>query len=259
MLSPHQHFDLELNFVESGWVELHCSGTLARIEAGECGLFWAACPHQIIQCAPETQFCWITFPVRWFLDWKLGDSIQHAVLTGKIIVDKTAAQLTGDSAMLERWLNDQQRGSNKLWEMELSCRMGRLASNVDLVDATHTSNTLKPMPGASQRILQLAVALSARFSEDISIAQLAAEAGLNPNYAAEAFKRLLGCGPKEYVTRMRLAQAQRLLLTSDLSVLDVAYASGFQSPSRFYAWFERAIGCSPQVFRKKHQAPGSLC
>ncbi|CAA9276906.1 MAG: hypothetical protein AVDCRST_MAG93-2941, partial [uncultured Chloroflexia bacterium] len=45
------------------------------------------------------------------------------------------------------------------------------------------------------------------------------------------------------------AHAQRLLVTGDASVLDIAFDSGFESTSRFYAAFKQACGCSPGAYR----------
>jgi len=75
--------------------------------------------------------------------------------------------------------------------------------------------------------------------------------GLNPNYAAGLFLRHFGMTPTDYLTALRVAHAQRLLLSSELGVLEVALESGFGSPSRFYAAFTRLVGESPGAFRRR--------
>ncbi|MBO9392294.1 AraC family transcriptional regulator, partial [Caldilinea sp.] len=54
----------------------------------------------------------------------------------------------------------------------------------------------------------------------------------------------------EYTLQYRVAQAQRLLATSDTSVLDVALQSGFRSLSSFYAAFQRFTGKTPTDVRR---------
>jgi transcriptional regulator GlxA family with amidase domain len=54
----------------------------------------------------------------------------------------------------------------------------------------------------------------------------------------------------EYVTHCRLAEARRLLLTTDASVNDIAFAAGFGSVSQFYAAFQSACDEPPGEYRK---------
>jgi transcriptional regulator GlxA family with amidase domain len=53
----------------------------------------------------------------------------------------------------------------------------------------------------------------------------------------------------ECLTLHRVWHAQRLLAASDMKVRQVAAASGFNSPSRFYIAFERIVGQLPRDYR----------
>lgn len=53
-------------------------------------------------------------------------------------------------------------------------------------------------------------------------------------------------------THYRIAQAQRMLATTDEKVIDIAFAAGFRTSSRFDDAFRRACGCSPNRYRKEH-------
>ena len=52
--------------------------------------------------------------------------------------------------------------------------------------------------------------------------------------------------------RSRVSHAQRLLATTDMKIVDVAFDSGFTSISRFNDAFRRACGCSPREYRQSH-------
>jgi AraC-like DNA-binding protein len=56
-----------------------------------------------------------------------------------------------------------------------------------------------------------------------------------------------------FITQHRITHAQRLLATTDDTILDVALDAGFQSLSRFNEAFKAACGCSPSEFRKTHR------
>jgi len=62
----------------------------------------------------------------------------------------------------------------------------------------------------------------------------------------------------EYLTRLRVSHAQRLLITTDLKVLDIAMESGFASVAPFYAAFAaHTPGLRPLDYRRQHQ-PAAL-
>ncbi len=61
-----------------------------------------------------------------------------------------------------------------------------------------------------------------------------------------------------FITQHRISHAQRLLVTTDDAILDVALAAGFQSLSRFNEAFKAACGCSPRDYRKVHRATQNL-
>ena len=55
----------------------------------------------------------------------------------------------------------------------------------------------------------------------------------------------------EYLSGVRVSQAQRLLIETDLKILDVALRSGFGSTSRFYEAFTTAVGQTPTAYREE--------
>ena len=78
---------------------------------------------------------------------------------------------------------------------------------------------------------------------------------MHPNYLMQLFKRNCGMGLWEYVQRLRISHAQRLLLMSDAKILDVAYDSGFASASRFYESFNRLCVQTPKDYRRRYGRP----
>ena len=66
------------------------------------------------------------------------------------------------------------------------------------------------------------------------------------------FRQAFGTTITAFITQHRLTHAQRLLVTTSDSILDVALSAGFQSLSRFNEAFKKACGCSPREYRKAH-------
>ena len=96
--------------------------------------------------------------------------------------------------------------------------------------------------------------MAANYKDDISTTDIGHAVGLHPNYAMTLFRRECGMSIWQYLIRLRLSQAQLMLLTTDKTVLAIALESGFGSLARFYAAFTRECGISPGEFRKRASA-----
>ncbi len=88
--------------------------------------------------------------------------------------------------------------------------------------------------------------------EPISLAQVAAVAHVSPSRIRHVFKEVTGVGFKDYVTHVRLAEAKRLLLSTDLSVAEVASSVSYTNLSQFYKVFERSCSMSPAEYRRHY-------
>ena len=88
--------------------------------------------------------------------------------------------------------------------------------------------------------------------EPIALEDVAAHIGFAKSTCCREFRSQLGCTLTEYVLNARLQEASRLLLTSDLSVAEVAASCGFSSSSYFITKFRTKIGTSPAAYRKEH-------
>lgn len=88
-----------------------------------------------------------------------------------------------------------------------------------------------------------------RFLEEVRISEIAVEIGVHPVHFTRAFRAFAGCTPGEFVRRLRLDYAARLILTTRRSIVDVALACGFSSQSHFTTAFKRHTGLTPAAYR----------
>ena len=87
--------------------------------------------------------------------------------------------------------------------------------------------------------------IAEHFREPVTVSDVADAARLHPNYAMTQFRNVVRMTIGEYLAQFRLAEARRLLVTTDLRTNEVAAAAGFGSVSRFYAAFVAACGTPP--------------
>jgi AraC family transcriptional regulator len=92
-----------------------------------------------------------------------------------------------------------------------------------------------------------------KLSGDLSLAQLAAVAGMSPHYFAELFRMSTGQAPHQYVLLQRIEQAKQGLLIPGRSVIEVGLDAGFQNPSHFARVFRKFVGTSPSRFQSNMQ------
>ena len=249
MPTPHQHSELEINFVFSGAMTYLFGGELRRVAVGSWLVFWGALPHALIETEPQTECLWLTVPLTDFLRFALPETLTHFILHG--------AQLEGsganDEAMFTAWLADYGSGNlerQRILELELEARLRRLALTLG------TRSQAQSIRQSSSAALQLAQIITERYLEPLTLPEIAAAAELNVNYASSLFKQSFGMTLLAYLTQHRVAHAQRLLVTTSTPILELAFESGFQSASAFYDAFKRATGITPLEYRFKGAESG---
>jgi AraC-like DNA-binding protein len=92
------------------------------------------------------------------------------------------------------------------------------------------------------------------FTEPITLVDCADEAGLSPWHLLRSFRGAFGETPKQFLTRLRLEQAQHLLTVTDRPVTEVCFDVGFSSLGTFSTLFKRAVGCPPTEYRRRVRA-----
>jgi len=87
-------------------------------------------------------------------------------------------------------------------------------------------------------------------SNEITISDLAAVAGLSQFHFIRAFKDSVGLSPYQYILSERARHARELLSTDQLSIADVARAVGFSDASQLKRVFRKFVGVTPTAFRR---------
>lgn len=111
----------------------------------------------------------------------------------------------------------------------------------------------RPTIESSESIQTAVQYIFLHFRENLTLESVAAQAGLSPNHFSEKFHRYMNSTFKEYLTRIRLEYAAKLLLYTDVSITDISYFSGFNSVSYFMRSFKKKFNLSPLVYRKQNK------
>jgi AraC-like DNA-binding protein len=87
------------------------------------------------------------------------------------------------------------------------------------------------------------------FRETITLGQIAETMHLSASRTRHLFKNATTVGFKEYVTKLRMAEAKRLLLQTDVNICEIACAVGYSNTYQFYKVFKRYTSMSPADYR----------
>lgn len=251
MGAAHRHDDLEINLVAEGGSMVYLfGGAPVEVGPGEIAAFWAAVPHQLV-ANTATRAHWIYVPFATFLGWDLPEPLVNRLLSGSPLLGRTTS-LETDAAGFTQWAEDFADSApepRKIALLEIEARIRRLAMHEYGEPASRFTAT-DPL---LSRVLPMVQHIAEHFREPLTVAQIAQVASLHPSYAMSLFRQVLHTTIGDYLAQSRLAEARRLILTTDLPVNDVATAAGFGSVSRFYAAFTAATGQPPARFRREYR------
>ena len=104
---------------------------------------------------------------------------------------------------------------------------------------------------SSARIAQAAASLiEDGATDDAGLEQLAVRLGVTDRHLRRLFFNAFGVAPIDFAQTQRLLLAKRLLTDTQLTVIDIAFASGFRSVRRFNALFKERYRLAPSALRK---------
>jgi AraC family transcriptional regulator len=155
------------------------------------------------------------------------------------------------SAIRNLWvLCDEEGAPSRLLAQAAGCEI--LAELCRLGGAPFGQVTGGLAPWAERRCVEL---LRARFSEDISLDELAAETRLSHFHFARMFKQSVGVPPRVYLTRLRIEKACELLETTDLPVTEIAQEVGYSSNQVLARVFIKHQRMRPTDYRRAVRNP----
>ncbi|MBQ3088841.1 MAG: helix-turn-helix domain-containing protein [Clostridia bacterium] len=91
------------------------------------------------------------------------------------------------------------------------------------------------------------------YKNNITLNEIAKHLNLAPNYLSQIFPKYYGCGFIEYLNSYRITVAKKLIISTDLSLTEIALDSGFSNHCAFSRAFNKYEGCSAREFKRKYK------
>lgn len=138
-------------------------------------------------------------------------------------------------------LNEELKQRNHLtYDSVVSVEKDRRASTSAIVDRS----------GSMTRAIQY---IHAHYSEDLNMAVVSNSVSLNYTYFSQAFKAYTGLSFVQYVKRLRVTEAKKLLECQGGKIYEIAANVGFDNAKHFNKVFRELEGMTPQQFRVQNQ------
>lgn len=114
--------------------------------------------------------------------------------------------------------------------------------DIDLNIAAHEST--------ARRLQDIFIYVSQNYGSDITAQSMADLCNMSYSYFSRIFKKIMKKSFSEYLTYVRISEAEKLLITSDMNITEIAMQVGFSTTSYFIQQFKQIKMTSPKQFRK---------
>ncbi len=112
-----------------------------------------------------------------------------------------------------------------------------------------------PLMAVGDRRIERTVSfIHTNYADNITLDMLANSSGYSKSRFSSIFKSVIGCSPMQYLNKTRLSYAADLLLSSKLSIREIASSCGFNDPFYFSRAFHKQYKCSPSEYISASQS-----
>ncbi len=243
-MPPHWHMEEELIRVEEGLLELQWDGIPLPLKAGECVLLRGGALHTA-KASPQCRYACL------ILD--SNALFRESPIPGvpALLQEESRKMPAGspEATVVERLFRAQKAG-NTDWEYEVMAELWHL---LKLLKQNPRPATEPRDAVRHQRIKTVKTALNRirrNYGEVLTLAELAKEAQMSPNYFCRLFREVVGRSPVDYLCNYRLERAAEQLRSSGSSITETALPCGFNDVAYFTRAFKKRFGSTPRDYRK---------
>ncbi len=248
----HWHSHLEIIRVLKGELALTVDNRLHELKAGEVAFLNSESVHGATP--KECEYECLVFSLGFL---KTGNASCDEFIDNLLAHEKVLYERPRDSvivALVHKIFDAMERPSTGA-NFQVMGRIYELLGEI-LIKGEYTSQ----LPSLGYRDEKKAVKLKTvlkyireQFSRNITLDEIANVSGFSCKYFCKFFKEMTGSTPVNYLVTYRIERSARMLLSTDLSVTQIAEACGFNDLSYFIKTFKKFYQLSPTDYRKREE------
>lgn len=251
---PHLHDFFELVYVLQGTVTHYLGDEVMQLHPGEYYIIDTGSVHYY----RDADNCYIVncLFLPEYIDRALADCpslsslLSNQVMHFGVPVDIRAADRVfhdtdGTVRRLIETMEQEYAAKNTGYMELLRCYLTQV-----LVHAVRAWEAAEQQRVPHKAVVSITNRLRTDYAKPLSLEALSKEVGYTPQYLSALFRKDTGMNIQEFLQRLRVQEACRLLGQRKLSLSDISQAVGYAAPKHFSRVFRRYKGISPQEFRK---------
>ncbi len=258
----HFHYYIEMLYALSGDFRIYINGNYHEFASGDFVLINSREVHQIdaisenggsylvVRFLPELIYDGISqshFELKYLLPFITENSVNEKVIKASILNEK-------NSSVPKRMQDIIKEATEQEYGYELAIKNQIGGIYLWLLRYWHTSdnNTLFPASTDQQLKQQLSPALTymlKHYEQPIAASEMAKLCHLSYSYFSRSFHRLMHMKFNDYLNNIRIREAEKLLVSTTLSVTEIAASVGFCTTSYFIKQFQKHRHISPKQYQ----------
>lgn len=254
-----RHNEIEINYFPHGGATYLANSRMVEFPAQRLIVFWALLPHKTMSFASSDFYYTCTIPLNVFLSWKISQKMCDDLFSGRQLVAPDATTHSLDEQLLSRWYQDLEGNPTaELQEVvtgEMCSRLKRFS--LDYLPLNTVSPTMQKERKSrgiyseeSDKITKLVTFIASNFNKPLRLEDIGEAVGLHPDYANKLCRKAFGYTLHECLLQERVNHVERMLITTDTPITQIALQCGFTTIARFNATFLRQKGCTPSEYRR---------
>lgn len=263
IVGPHWHLYIEILYFLSGTAKVFLGGTCHVLGKGDLILIHSHETHSIYSLDEEVSYIVVKF------DPEILYSTSRTFLESKYILPFTLADAGGQRVFAEKDITDTPIPSlireiydeftAKGFGFELAVRTLICRVFLWFLRRTHHQQwsweVAHSLNDSDYQMLQKVFEyIDYNYMNDINAQTAASLCNMSYSYFSRRFKAIMGKTFTNYLSYIRITEAEKLLLTTDRSMTSIALEVGFSSSSYFIQQFRQFKNISPHQFRIKGKA-----
>ena len=251
--AAHIHDAIELIYVTEGSFKVFMNDSEYSLSAGDLILFCSNAIHHIIAGNEPLNAYYViksspsllldlagrSIGVREVLRFMVSGVLEHNLWTRAEIASGPI-----EKALLD--IIEEHRSTEKFKEFALRLKITSLFLAILRDDREEAKELLSPSKQDMTGTLYEAVSyIRKNYANDIDERALAESLNVSYSYFSRSFKKMIGQSFKEYLNQTRLDHAEQMLLTTSLSVTEIASACGYNNVSYFISIYRKRKGVTP--------------
>lgn len=245
VIAKHWHEGAELIYCHRGGNEIWVEGKTQTLQQGDCLFINPYTLHETIQVG-DSELYLLQIP-RSFLE-ECRICLEYEISCNSMVEKNKDYRFIQEllPKMQEAQLSDDPFGYLQVNGL-FHTLMHQLLHNFSCKISSQDYDFIKK---EHHVLFEILVYIRENYMNSLSQQETAAHFGYNSQYFARFFKAQTGSTFLEYVSSLQVEAAQKLLLTTELKIIDISEQCGFHSVKALNRAFSRCLGITPGKYRK---------